>query len=72
MAFWPNHEPKRPVGTPPPDEFRNGNSLHAYFNGRTTQPDHWEVITLRCGQILDLEERVVHMQRRIIELGGEY
>ena len=74
MSFWPAHEESR-GGTEPTDEFTVAQSLHKFTEAHKkdgTKPSEWNMISLLCGYVIELEEKMVHMQRRLIELHGEY
>ncbi len=74
MGFWPAHEELR-GGSKPPDEYTVAQSLHTYTELHKkdgTKPSEWDMISLLCGYVVELEEKMVHMQRRLIELQGEY
>ncbi len=73
MGFWPEHEPAR--SGEPSDEFTVAQSLHTFTERHKrdgTKPSERDLISLLCGYVLELEEKMVHMQRRLIELHGEY
>ncbi|MCP2293971.1 hypothetical protein APR11_000375 [Nocardia amikacinitolerans] len=71
-AFWPESEPKW-TGEPP-EEMRASRLLHAYYEdlkaGRQPQPTAIDVLAHLGGTIVDLEERLVQMQRRLNELSN--
>lgn len=74
MSFWPAHEEPR-GGKVPSDEFTVAQSLHIFLERHkkdSTQPSEWDMISMLCGYVTELEEKLVHMQRRLIDLHGEY
>ena len=68
-AFWPEHDPKGMNG---PDEMRGENVLRVFADeveaGRKSFTAQ-EVYAILGGVIVDLEGRMVQMQRRLNELG---
>lgn len=75
MSFWPEHDKSR-NGELPPDEYTVAQSLHKFAEAHKrdgTTPSEWAMISLLSGYVVELEEKMVHMQQKIIELnGGEY
>jgi hypothetical protein len=74
MSFWPAHEPSR-GGSEPPDEYTVAQSLHTFTERHKrdgTTPSESDMILLLGGYVIELEEKMVHMQQRLIELHGEY
>jgi hypothetical protein len=70
MAFWPEHEP--PWNGEPPEEMRLAKTLMDFVNAYKkdgTTPTYKEMISLFGGALIDMEERMVQMQRRLNELG---
>jgi hypothetical protein len=75
MSFWPAHDDRRPAGVAPTDEYTVAQSLYGFTEAHKrdgTTPDPWTMISLLSGYIVELEEKMVHMQKRLIELHGEY
>jgi hypothetical protein len=68
-AFWPEHDPEGMNG---PDEMRGENLLRVFADeveaGRKSFTAQ-EVYAILGGVIVDLEGRMVQMQRRLNELG---
>jgi hypothetical protein len=72
--FWPAYEPARNTEAIPP-EFRVTRMLNEFIDSHKadgTTPTQRDVVSLLSGAIIDIEERLVHMQRRLIELQGKY
>ena len=59
----------------PSDEYTVVRSLKTFTQAHKdagTTPSEWDMISLLVGYVVELEEKLVHIQRRLIELHGDY